>query len=106
MRQLHLPAGISFLQRKVQPDQAKSDRDVPGRSPRMLRFVRVDRMLVDECRILFCHRVTLEIGKYLEALSRSIEPIRRVEVLIGKLQPATGTFCHRSLQCSVLPVHL
>jgi uncharacterized LabA/DUF88 family protein len=96
MHQLHLPAGISFLQRKVQPNQAICDRDGTGRSTRMLRRVGVDRMLVDECRILLCHRVALEVGKYTKALSRGIEPIRYVEMLIGKLQPAAGTLCHRS----------
>jgi hypothetical protein len=31
-----------------------------------------------------------------KALSRGIEPIRYVGMLIGKLQPAAGTLCHRS----------
>ena len=96
MRQLHLPAGVSFLQCKVQPDQANCDGDVPGRSSRMLRFVCVDRMLVDEFRILLYNRGALKVGKYTKALSRGIEPIRYVGMLIGKLQPAAGTLCHRS----------
>jgi hypothetical protein len=53
MSLLNFPAGESFLQRKVQPDQAKSYRDWPGWSAGMLRSVRIDYMLMDKSGVLF-----------------------------------------------------
>jgi len=60
----------------------------------MLRCAGIDHMLVDKPRILFCNRVTPEVGIELNALPRGIGPVRRVQVTIRKFHSTARTLDH------------
>ena len=98
--QLHLFSRISFLQRKVQPSQAECNRDLSGRSTAVLRSVCVNHVLVDKPGVLSGHRVALEVGICLQALTRCICPARWVQMLVGNSYSAAGTYNHGCF-CSV-----
>jgi len=98
-----MPAGISFLQRKIQPDQAKDCSDRPRVPAGMLRLVSIDRMLVDERRISLCYHITGEIAEGQPALARGLEPARRVKVPVRQFQQAPGTYdCHSCTYLRIL----
>jgi hypothetical protein len=65
---LHLLSRAAFLQRKVKADEPEGDRVIPCRSAGILGSIRIHSMLVDEHRVLFCHRVTQQVRIYLQAL--------------------------------------
>jgi hypothetical protein len=60
----------------------------------MLRLVGIDRMLVDECQVLFCNSITGQIAEGLKALTRSVEPVGWVKMPVRQYNVTPGTGNH------------